>query len=79
MPDRIDFALEPGVILFTVLFAVLLLVLVGAAAYPYLSSDASGEEPSKEPADFVDDTPTDPKVLEKRVDEFMAEMEGERM
>jgi hypothetical protein len=75
MPDRIDFALEPGVIFFTALFVVLLLVLVAAAVYPYLSSGTSGED---EPSDFVDDTPTDPKVLEKRVDHFVAEMEGER-
>lgn len=78
MPDRIDFALEPGVILFTVLFVVLLVVLVAAAAYPYLSSGPSGKEAGDEPADFVDDTPTDPKVLEKRVDDFVTEMEGGR-
>jgi len=78
MPDRIDFALEPGVILFTVLFAILLVVLVGTAAYPYFSSGSSDEEAAGEPEDFVDDTPTDPEILKKRVDNFVKEMEGGR-
>ena len=78
MPERIDFALEPGVILFTALFLILLVVLVGAVAYPYFSGDAAADEAVGEPEDFVDDTSTDPQVLEQRVDEFVAEMEGER-
>jgi len=77
MPERIDFALEPGVILFTALFLVLLAVLIGAVAYPYFTSETP-EEPPEEAGDFIDDSPTDPEVLEQRVDEFMEEMEGER-
>jgi hypothetical protein len=74
MPERIDFALEPGVVLFTGLFVVLLAVLIGAVAYPYFTSDVSDEAPDE----FVDDTTTDPDVLEQRMDEFVEEMEGER-
>jgi hypothetical protein len=76
MPDRIDFALEPGVILFTALFVILLVVLIGTVAYPYLRSDTSEAEGAEEPEAFIDDTPTDPEILKKRVDNFVKEMEG---
>jgi len=77
MPERIDFALEPGVILFAALFVILLVVLVGTVAYPFFRSDASDEgEAAGQPEDFIDETPTDPEVLEERVNDFVEEMEG---
>jgi hypothetical protein len=83
MIERIDFALEPGVILFAVLFFVLINVLIAAAVYPYVQDAAGadgapaadGDRPAK---DFMEDTPSDPQVLEQRVDEFIAEMEESR-
>jgi len=78
MPERIDFALEPGVVLFTVLFVILLVVLIGSVAYPYFTSDPAEEPSPEEAGDFINDTTTDPKVLEQRMDEFVEEMEGER-
>jgi hypothetical protein len=81
MIERIDFALEPGVILFAVLFFVLINALIAAAVYPYFQNAASadGAQERDRPAkDFMEDTPSDPQVLEQRVDEFIAEMEESR-
>lgn len=80
MIERIDFALEPGVILFAVLFFVLINALIAAAVYPYFQRDsASGEtrtaDRDRAPKDFMEGPPSDPKVLEQRVDEFIADME----
>ena len=80
MIERIDFALEPGVILFAVLFFVLINALIAAAVYPYFQRDGASEEartadPGRDTKDFMDGTPSDPEVLEQRVDEFIADME----
>jgi hypothetical protein len=80
MIERIDFALEPGVILFAVLFFVLINALIAAAVYPYFQRDGASDEArtadlSRDTKDFVQGPPSDPKVLEQRVDEFIADME----
>lgn len=80
MIERIDFALEPGVVLFAVLFFVLINALIAAAVYPYFKRDGASDEarttaPNRDTRDFLDGTPSDPEVLEQRVDEFIADME----
>jgi len=79
MPERIDFALEPGVILFAVLFFVLLNVLIAAVVYPYFQDGATDEDPQRAangPAeDFIEGAPVNQPSLEQRVDEFIEDME----
>jgi hypothetical protein len=79
MIERIDFALEPGVVLFAVLFFVLINALIAAAVYPYFQGDAADQARSADRGrahkDFVEGPPSDPEALERRVDEFIAEME----
>lgn len=81
MDERIDFALEPGVVIFAILFFVLVNVLLGAVLYPYLRNSASAEEAQAEgtaPEDLVDEAPSDEEPLEERVDEFLEDIHGER-
>lgn len=79
MPQRIDFALEPGVILFAVLFFVLLNVLIAVVVYPYFRdqpADGKPEQSATGPAeDFIEGTPANQPTLEQRVDEFIEDME----
>lgn len=86
--ERIDFALEPGVVVVAVLFFVLVNVLLAAVLYPYFRSQSSSEEtgtdasvmhgtgmqePVVEPSLMQDE-----ESLEERVNEFLQEMQQER-
>ncbi len=83
MTERIDFALEPGVILFAVLFFVLVNVLLAAVLYPYFRDRGAVDEdspavPSGEPGEIMPEPASDQKPMEERVDEFLEEMHRER-
>lgn len=78
--ERIDFSLEPGVVLFAILLFVLVNLLLAAVLYPYFKSNSSVEQSgpqdvSHSQKEVVPD-PDDP--LEERVDEFLEEIHGER-
>ncbi len=76
MTDRIDFALEPGVVIFAILAFVLINILLAAVVYPYFRSKSSAETEPSEPAsqDLVEDTPSGEEHLEERVDEFLEDI-----
>jgi uncharacterized protein YpmS len=83
MTERIDFALEPGVILFAVLFFVLVNVLLAAVLYPYFRNETSiGEDSvsqsSEEPGEIMPEPVSDHEPLEERVDDFLEEIHRER-
>jgi len=81
--DRIDFSLEPGVVLVAALAFILINVLIGAALYPYLtggSTETQGGAAAQAGAqqEFRDDSPdaSDGKEeLDERVDEFLEDIE----
>ncbi|MFB6248932.1 MAG: hypothetical protein ABEL97_10225 [Salinibacter sp.] len=80
MLERIDFALGPGVVLSAVLFFVLINALIAAAVYPYFQDDTAPSETQttdrEAPKDFMEGASSDPETLERRVDEFIADMES---
>lgn len=82
MTERIDFALEPGVVVFAILFFVLINVLLAAVLYPYFRNHPSEEtESSAEEIDSesIGDSPaSDERPLEERVEEFREEIHRER-
>jgi hypothetical protein len=86
MTERIDFALEPGVVIFAALFFVLVNLLLAAVLYPYFRSSSSGDgqeevssKASAESAeDLIEEGPSQDEDMEKRVDEFLDEIHGER-
>jgi hypothetical protein len=78
--ERIDFNLEPGVILVAALAFILINLLIGAALYPYLGgSSTSQQEVQAEGAghdDRIDEmNASDDEELEERVDEFLEDIE----
>jgi hypothetical protein len=78
--ERIDFSLEPGVVLFAILFFVLVNVLLAAVLYPYFRNGSSeGQEATAEGApqeDVIEEAPSDDgEPLEQRVDEFLEDIE----
>lgn len=79
MVERIDFALEPGVVVFAVFCFVMINVLVAAALYPYLSDDSdvdtmAGDETGDEPP-FIEESPPDSEeALEDRIEKFHREI-----
>jgi len=81
--DRIDFSLEPGVILVAALAFILINVLIGAALYPYLKS-GSGETQGGAAAQAgvqegamgeAADASGGQEELDERVDEFLEDIE----
>lgn len=81
--DRIDFSLEPGVVLVAALAFILINVLIGAALYPYFKS-GSGQTQSGAAAqsgaqeEFMGeaaDTSGGQEELDERVDEFLEDIE----
>lgn len=81
MEDRIDFALEPGVIVFAVLCFVLINALIAAVLYPYLNEEEADEEidssfPEEEgvTAGFMDESSSEEQSLEERIDRFHKEI-----
>lgn len=80
--ERIDFSLEPGVVLFAILFFVLVNLLLAAVLYPYLKNTspeeaAAGDEAALE-EELVDEAPSDDEPLDERVDDFLEEIEEGR-
>lgn len=77
--ERVDFDLEPGVVLFAILFFVLVNLLLAAVLYPYLSGSSGQDEvaagqPSQE--EMAEEAPTDDgEPLDERVDEFLEDIE----
>lgn len=81
--ERIDFALEPGVVVVAIVFFVLANVLLAAVLYPYFrsesSSDGAGTDAALREENVVEPSPVqDQESLEERVDEFLQEMQRER-
>lgn len=79
--DRIDFSLEPGVVLVAALAFILINVLIGAALYPYLKSGGSTETQGGAAAqagrqeEFMEETADGDEELDRRVDEFLEDIE----
>lgn len=79
MVERIDFALEPGVVIFAVLCFVMINILVAAALYPYLSDDSDLDtrvaEETGEEAPFVEEPSSESEEpLEDRIEKFHREI-----
>lgn len=84
MEERIDFILEPGVIVFAILVFVGINLLLAAVLYPYFKgeSDASAEaETQAAPEkDFESvGASDDEEAFEQRVDEFLEEVRREKV
>jgi len=86
MDERIDFALEPGVVLFAVIFLVVINLLLAAVLYPYFrgssgSETAEGEDMAPEPEEGVESLggSEDEEVFEQRVDEFLDDVRSEKV
>lgn len=76
--ERIDYDLEPGAVLFAVLFFVLVNLLLAAVLYPYLTGSAEHQEASAQRSsqeDMVEEVPSDDEPLEERVDDFLEDIE----
>lgn len=76
MEDRIDFALEPGVVIFAIFCFVMINALIAAVVYPYLKGDDAEETPDPsgegEEVGFVEE-PSE-ESLEERIDQFHKEI-----
>jgi hypothetical protein len=78
--DRIDFSLQPGVVLVAALAFVLINLLIAAALYPYLKGDSTGRQ-APQPDEVGQGekagemTPPDEGDLEERVDDFLEDIE----
>jgi hypothetical protein len=89
MEERIDFALEPGVILFAILFLVVINLLLAAVLYPYFRSGSEsavseeevteGEETASEEGFEPVGPSDDEEVFEQRVDEFLEDVRSEKV
>lgn len=77
--ERINFELEPGVVLFAILFFVLVNLLLAVVLYPYLSGSSEEQEVQAETTpqeDLVEESSTeDGEPLEDRVDDFLEDIE----
>jgi len=74
MVDRIDFALQPGVVLVAVFFFVLANVLLAAVLYPYFrredgTTGGDGASPDAEMTPMVGRAEKEP--VDERIDEFL--------
>lgn len=76
MEDRIDFALEPGVIIFAIFCFVMINALIAAVVYPYLKGDEEEEEAGPEdPSSFVDESSQmEEESIEDRIERFHEEI-----
>jgi hypothetical protein len=86
MEERIDFALEPGVILFAVGVLVVINVLLAAVLYPYFKGGSDAEATEGKEADTaseedfdLDSTSEDDEHFDERVDEFLEDVRSERV
>ncbi len=76
MEDRIDFALEPGVIIFAIFCFVMINALIAAVVYPYLKGDEEEKEAGPEaPSSFVDESSRmEEESIEDRIERFHEEI-----
>ena len=86
MEERIDFVLEPGVIIFAILFLVVINVLLGLVLYPYFRSESGteateGGDLAPEPEEGVEpmSATDDEEAFNQRVDEFLEEVRSEKV
>jgi flagellar basal body-associated protein FliL len=86
MEERIDFVLEPGVIIFAILFLVGINLLLAAVIYPYFrgSSDAEETEETEAAPEPEEDfesvsASADDEAFEQRVDEFLEDVRSEKV
>jgi len=86
MEERIDFILEPGVIVFAILFLVLINVLLAAVLYPYFRSSsgseaAEGDDIAPEPEEGAESLSAsdDEEDFNQRVDEFLDEVRSQKV
>lgn len=77
--ERVDFDLEPGVVLFAVLLFVLVNLLLAAVLYPYFRNSSNPDEGASDepsPQDMVGEVPAgDNEPMEERVDDFLEDIE----
>lgn len=78
--ERIDFSLEPGVVLFAILLFVLVNLLLAAVLYPYFKSSSSVQESGPQDVSHSQKevVPDPDEPLEERVDEFLEEIHGKK-
>lgn len=75
MEERIDFALEPGVIIFAISCFVMINALIAVVLYPYLKADGEEEETGAEPSNFGGESPQgEERSIEQRIDRFHEEI-----
>jgi hypothetical protein len=78
--ERIDFDLQPGVVLVAALAFILVNLLIAAALYPYLKGGSSTQQETqsgaaREAAAAEEMTPSGEEELEERVDDFLEDIE----
>lgn len=78
--ERIDFDLEPGVVLVAALAFILINLLIAAALYPYLKGGASTQQEAQsgaagEAAAAEEMMPPEDEELEERVEDFLEDIE----
>lgn len=87
MTERIDIALEPGVILFAIAAFVLINILIAAVLYPYLKSDSEPQNVDRAEAEGTQEasaeetsmiSASEENALEERVDSFLDDIHEER-
>lgn len=80
MTERIDFALEPGVVIFAILFFVLVNLLLAAVLYPYFRDQSPAAEQEPRHAGIPNEEERREEVmaankpLDDRVDQFREEI-----
>jgi hypothetical protein len=86
MEERIDFVLEPGVIIFAILFLVGINLLLAAVIYPYFRGGSDAEEAedtevAPEPEEDFESVSAsaDEEAFEQRVDEFLEDVRSEKV
>lgn len=78
--ERIDFDLQPGVVLVAALAFILVNLLIAAALYPYLKGGSSTQQDvqsgaAREAAGAEEMTPSGDEELEERVEDFLEDIE----
>ncbi len=77
--ERINFELEPGVVMFAILFFVLVNLLLAAVLYPYLTGSSEEQQVAAKDATqeelIEEEGPPEDEPLEQRVDDFLEDIE----
>lgn len=77
MTDRIDFALDPTVLIAVVAILVLISILLGSVVYPYLRDASTQEERMDSSMD--EDEQEDTRDLDDRIDDFIEHAHKDKM